>query len=79
MPEPPFPWDSMPDQGEAYVTIDPLLLQAVKEFAWVNDYDRHTLPAVVLMLRVARIDQVDGRLVLGLRFVRELGDYDPGP
>jgi hypothetical protein len=73
MPEP-FPWESPPDQGERYISIDPVILQAIREFAWVTDYDRHTLPAVRLLMRVARIDPVTDNLVIGVRLVRDLNE-----
>jgi hypothetical protein len=74
----PFPWESNPEQ-ERYITVDPLIFEAIRELAWVTDYDRHTLPAIVLMLRIAHVDEVDGRLVLGLRLIRELGGQPPPP
>jgi hypothetical protein len=83
MPEP-LPWDSMPDRDEAYVTVDLVVLEAIRELAWLAQTDWHNLPRLRLLLRVARIDQVSGQLVLGLRFVRDLGvegvpgDSSPG-
>jgi hypothetical protein len=74
----PFSWESLPEQGERYLAIDPLILEAIRELAQINKHAWQALPGIRLVLRVAAIDEVDGRLVLGLRFAREL-DVEPDP
>jgi hypothetical protein len=59
-----------------YVVVDLAVLQALRELAWVTDYDRHTLGAIRLVLRVARIDPITGRLVIAVSVARDL-DTDP--
>jgi hypothetical protein len=67
-----FPWESLPEQGEHYIALDPIVLEAIRELSWLSQIDRRNLPTIRLVLRVVRIDEVGGDLVLGLRFVRDL-------
>jgi hypothetical protein len=81
MPE--FPLESLPDQGERYLSVDPIVLEAIRELDWLHRVDPRNLPTVRLLLRVARLDEISGHLVLGLRFIHELGaegvSGDPSP
>jgi hypothetical protein len=59
-------------EPERYVVVDLAVLEAVRELAQINKHAWPALPGIRLVLRVARIDEVSGSLVLGLRFVRDL-------
>jgi hypothetical protein len=65
-------------EPERYVVVDLAVLEAIKELAQINKFAWPALAGIRLVLRVARIDEVSGSLVLGLRFVREL-DVEPDP
>jgi hypothetical protein len=60
---------------ESYIAVDVAILEALRELIWTADYDRHTLPTLRAVLRVAAIDP-HGRVVIGVRMVRDL-DQDP--
>lgn len=74
-----FSWDSLGEEGEHYVAISPILLKLIRETAWIHQLDPHVLPTVRLLLRVARVDPVTGNLVIGVKFLRELGEGGTGP
>jgi hypothetical protein len=57
-------------EGE-YIVVDPLVLETIKELAWLAQVDRHTLPTVRLLLRVVRIDE-DGNLGIAMTVIRDL-------
>lgn len=65
MPEP-FPWKSAPEP-ERYVTVDLAILDAIRKLAELQQ-------AAHLVLRVARVDRVSGRIVFSARLVRDLND-----
>jgi hypothetical protein len=60
---------------ETYWRVDPLVLKAARELAWLHLTDPRTLerllPTIVLCLRILRVDEHD-RLVLNARVVRDL-------
>ena len=62
-------------EGE-YIVVDPLVLETIKELAWLAHVDRHTLPTVRLLLRVVRID-ADGNLAVSMTVIRELPPDEP--
>jgi hypothetical protein len=59
-------------EGE-YIVVDPLVLETIKELAWLAKIDRHALPTVRLLLRVVRID-ADGNLAVAMSVIRDLPD-----
>jgi hypothetical protein len=63
-------------EGE-YVVVDPLVLETIKELAWLAQVDRRALPTVRLVLRVVQIDE-EGRLGIRMKVVRDLDDEPPG-
>jgi hypothetical protein len=71
MPNPEFPWESFREEGEAYIAVDPLILEAIKELAWINQIDRYMQPILRLALRVAHITP-EGRLIISVKLVRDL-------
>jgi hypothetical protein len=68
----PKKWGPDPAEPESYVAIDPAILQAIKELAGTADRDRHVMPTIRAVLRVARIDPVTGNVVIGIRLTRDL-------
>ena len=62
-------------EGE-YIVVDPLVLETIKELAWLAQVDRQTLPTVRLLLRVVRIDE-HGGLGVSMTVIRELPDDEP--
>jgi hypothetical protein len=65
------------DPEERYLVVDPLVLETIKELAWLAQIDRHTLPTVRLLLRVVRIDE-DGNLVVAMTVIRDVDDEPRG-
>jgi hypothetical protein len=64
----------MPEAEEHYVVVDLRVLEAIKELDWIQRVDWKLLPAIRLVLRVARIDPVTGNLVIAVSATRDLGD-----
>jgi hypothetical protein len=62
-------------EGE-YIVVDPLVLETIKELAWLAQVDRHTLPTVRLLLRVVQVDD-EGRLGVRFSVIRDLHDDPP--
>jgi hypothetical protein len=66
----------MPEPEERYVTVDLAVLEAIKELAWLQQVNWTALPAIRLVLRIARIDPVTGNLVIAVTAARDLDDPD---
>jgi hypothetical protein len=62
----------MPEPEERYVIVDLRVLEAIKELAWIEQINWKLLPAIRLVLRVARIDPVTGNLVIAVKATRDL-------
>jgi hypothetical protein len=76
-PEPPVPLGpELEPEPERYVTVDLAVLAAIKALAGLREHNPTALHAVRIVLRIARVDEVSGRLVLGLRLVRDLEPPD---
>jgi hypothetical protein len=72
------------EQHEAYVAIDADILRIVRELL-AEELAPAAVPTVrisagtlQLLLRLARIDHVDGRIVVGARLVRNLDPAERG-
>jgi hypothetical protein len=63
-------------EPETYVAVDLAVLAAVKALAGLHEHNPTALLAVRLVLRVARVDEVSGRLVVGVRLTRDLEPPD---
>jgi hypothetical protein len=59
-------------EPERYVTVDLAVLEAIRELAWIQQVDWKIIPAIRLVLRVARIDPVTGNLVIAVTVTRDL-------
>ena len=68
MPKP-FPWESQPDTDEAYIVVDPLLLETIRQLCCT---DKDMQPILRMVMSVAHIDPVDGPLVIGVKLTRDL-------
>jgi hypothetical protein len=64
----------MPEAEEHYVVVDLHVLEAIKELDWIQRVDWKLIPAIRLVLRVARIDPVTGNLVIAVKLTRDLDD-----
>jgi hypothetical protein len=64
----------MPKPEDRYIVVDLKVLQAIKELAWIQQLDWKMLPAIRLILRVASIDPITGRLVIAVKATRDLDE-----
>ena len=68
----------MAEPEERYIAVDPLILEAIKELAWIEQVDHSMQPILRLALRVAHIAP-DGRIVFGVRMIRDLAPEQDQP
>jgi hypothetical protein len=74
----------MAEPEERYVTVDVALLQSIRELLTQRQVNpgavvptfRINAGAFRLIARLATIDEVSGRVVLGIRLFRDLDDQD---
>jgi hypothetical protein len=63
---------------ERYLAVDLAVLAAIKELAWLQQVNWHTLPSLRLVLRVVHVEPSTGSVVFGARVVRDLEEPERG-
>jgi hypothetical protein len=64
-------------EPERYLAVDMMIIEAIRKL-WLEDVDQLKVPTVMLLLRVVRIDEISGQLVLGIRMTRDLDPPEKG-